>query len=873
VNGFTFWELDADQPSGPVSGWGEARHLLGNFARNGEVHWNAKWGACINQEHMLGTILVMSVHVVDCLQKQWVKLSPEDQWAYVYTWLHVGRIMGVKEDLIPRDLQQAKDLWGLIRRRQYDYSEANVDLQQALVKAVAPLFPRYFGRSGPQGYVCKLNGPEVARNVGIRRTWRDRFSFAWWFGVQRVLTWLEVRSTFLRRHLASAATTLIRNLRHRHLAGGARFDVPTTLSGRWALEGQGFTPWARQIPAICGHLPATCRAPGHAGTIGTLMEAGRVARQQTGSLRGRSHGRRRLAVRARTEAALGWIREPDAETYLKAAGGANTAAPSAERRHMAVMFCDLRHSTEISAGADPEDLRRSSSLTTGPSRRWSMPSMATSRTTWRWNPRVFRYPTAHEDDADRAIRAALIIAQSRIFRGAWRCAPEVRVGVHFGRPRGRDGQRGPGRAPRCDWRDGEHCRARAGACTTVDSGGDRRSRRPDPPRVRPHAHRPASAQGAGRSFELFEVTGEDAPVEAERDRVSAFVGREPERALLDQAWSEVLAGHGRAFLIVGEAGIGKSRLCAEFLQGLRGSDHVVIQLRGSAFHQDSAFRPIIQHISRTVLGLEDETPAEEARARLNVSLAELEPRLVEHEPQIAALLGIRAPADSAGLSKEETIQSLAAWVAALARARPVVLLVEDSHWLDPSTVESLQNLVPMAGDHRLLVLLTARPSLTLYSSFGDVERITLERLEPDEALALARSLAADFGSDRARSWLWWPAVTVFPLHRGAYEAGCGGRQRADRHRAQHSTKEQRTARVVRRLDGAPGRAWLAAYACPCRLSAWSRDIPCAPGGGDRPAAQVCDAGLRPPVRSPDPPLGGADAGIRIHPRLDSGCGL
>jgi hypothetical protein len=226
---------------------------------NDAVYWRAAWGAPINQEHMMGTILLMSVHVVDCLKTQWVPLNPREEWAYVYTWLRVGRVMGVKEDLMPKDLEEARQLWSLIRERHYAWSEPNARLETALLDGMAPLFPHYFRRPGPRGYVCKLNGAEVADMVGIKRTHRDRFWFWWWWNAQRVLTWLEVRSKFLRRHLASAGTTFVRNLYTRGLDGQRTpFAVPTKLPSDWALEGQGFKPWVRQLPGygyVSEHLP------------------------------------------------------------------------------------------------------------------------------------------------------------------------------------------------------------------------------------------------------------------------------------------------------------------------------------------------------------------------------------------------------------------------------------------------------------------------------------------------------------------------------------------------------------------------------------------------------------------------------------------
>lgn len=456
------------------------------------------------------------------------------------------------------------------------------------------------------------------------------------------------------------------------------------------------------------------------------------------------------AVRARSEAVLRLDpTNSDAGTYLRAAGGASKAAPSAERRHMAVMFCDLRHSTELSDGADPEDLRQI-----------ILPyHQAAARVVEAFDGHIahymgdgilayFGYPTAHEDDADRAIRAALgIIAAVHELPGLpGGGLSEVRVGVHFGlalvAQMGSGGRIEPhdviGETANIASRVQALARPMTVVVTAEVAGLTRHAFALLPLGTR-------SLRGLARTFELFEVAGEDAAAEPTPDHVPAFVGRESQLALLGQAWRGTLEGHGSTFLIVGEAGIGKSRLCQEFLDRLRGSDYTAIQIRGSAFHQDSAFRPIIQYISRTVLELDEDAASEEASQRLHGSLEALDPGLTEYEAHIASLLGISSAEDGAGLPKDATVQSLAAWIVAVAATRPVLLLVEDAHWLDPSTVETLQSIAPIAGDHRLLVLLTTRPSLTLYSAFDDVERIPLERLDPEEALALAESLAARYG--------------------------------------------------------------------------------------------------------------------------------
>jgi ER-bound oxygenase mpaB/B'/Rubber oxygenase, catalytic domain len=204
----------------------------------GETVWEVSWGVPINQEDMIGTIMTMSVHVLGCLKVLGVRLSADDRWAYVYAWLRVARIMGVKESLIPRDLREAEGLWGLTKQRHFAASSAGVELAEVLLGTVGGLVPGRGLRFVPRGLVWKLNGADVAEMVGVPPLRaHERLGFALWLGLERTLSTVEARNRLLRNKFGSAGTVLVRRLDSRAL-GGQRpaFAIPDSLSGDWALH-------------------------------------------------------------------------------------------------------------------------------------------------------------------------------------------------------------------------------------------------------------------------------------------------------------------------------------------------------------------------------------------------------------------------------------------------------------------------------------------------------------------------------------------------------------------------------------------------------------------------------------------------------------
>jgi class 3 adenylate cyclase len=467
-------------------------------------------------------------------------------------------------------------------------------------------------------------------------------------------------------------------------------------------------------------------------------------------------------VRLRAEAVLRLQPgDEDALTYLGAAvpesadnGASHGGMPAghrAERRIMAVMFCDLRGSTELSEHMDPEDLR-------DVLRAYHVAAAAVVDGLGGYIARYmgdgllvyFGYPTAHEDDPDRAVRAGLEIVAAAgalppLPRGG---TPEVRVGIHYGLAVIAEMGGGSRIEPNDIVGDTANTAARiqalAAPSTVVISGELARLLR------HPHQLTPLGSQqlkGISRPVELFRVDGTRATIQRTRRDGGPLVGRATEFRLLESAWRSAMAGSGSAVLITGEAGLGKTRLASELRRQVRTGGYTVIQLRGSPFHQNTALRPIVDHIAR-LLGLDPGMTRDEMLGRIEGSLAELGLAQEELAPPLSVLLNVPNGTDGSVFEqsgvelKEAIFDALTAWLRAVVARSPTLLVVEDLHWLDPSTRELLLRVAGLFRRERLLILLTSRPELSLpRAGASAIAEITLDRLEPSTTLELVRTLA------------------------------------------------------------------------------------------------------------------------------------
>jgi tetratricopeptide (TPR) repeat protein len=230
--------------------------------------------------------------------------------------------------------------------------------------------------------------------------------------------------------------------------------------------------------------------------------------------------------------------------------------------------------------------------------------------------------------------------------------------------------------------------------------------------------------------------------------LTPFVGREDELHLLMSRWERALDGEGQVALIIGEAGIGKSRLLQRFHEQIGGTPHTWIEAHAGAFFQNTPFYPVTELLQQ-FLGGNGGKSAEEQLAQLEprLELAGLKP--VETIPLIAPLLNLplsdKYPPSS--LSPEQRrrrlLATLVEWVLGAARVQPLVVVTEDLHWADASTLELIQILVEQGATARLLLLYTARPEFRAqWPPRAHYTQITLNRLSARNVRAMITQVAA-----------------------------------------------------------------------------------------------------------------------------------
>ncbi|MEX2080450.1 MAG: adenylate/guanylate cyclase domain-containing protein, partial [Dehalococcoidia bacterium] len=419
----------------------------------------------------------------------------------------------------------------------------------------------------------------------------------------------------------------------------------------------------------------------------------------------------------------------DAIAYLAAAGRTN-APPSespqgagsddgAERRWLTVMFCDLVSSTALSEKLDPEDMRDVLRAYQGVCA--SVVESFDGRIAHYIGDGVlayFGYPLAHEDDALRAVRAGLGIVQGLATTVAQWTVDEVltgaRVGIHTGLVV--VGEMGAG--DRVEVADivGEtanlaarvQSEAQAGEVLISDATAALVAGA-----VQAEDLGERTLRGFSKARRLHRVTGLSTGGwgSATRDFLGPYIGGEDTLATLRDLWADASHGSGRAALVHGEPGIGKSRLIREFAGGLEAGTFTRIAFECSSHSQNSALRPVITHLATTVLGLSPSSPDNVNKFLRGMSEAGVPDADAAF---IAYLLGVEAPEMPLpeGLSPEEirrrTILAILDWFAREARRRPIILIVEDAHWADPSTLELLEDLVSRAPALPVLVLASSR---------------------------------------------------------------------------------------------------------------------------------------------------------------------
>src|SRR5262249_16526495 len=232
-------------------------------------------------------------------------------------------------------------------------------------------------------------------------------------------------------------------------------------------------------------------------------------------------------------------------------------------------------------------------------------------------------------------------------------------------------------------------------------------------------------------------------------RWTDLVGGDGEVRLSQGRWEQAKTGLGQVVLLSGEAGMGKSRLVRVLQEHVAAEPHTRIEWRGSLYHRQSALYPVIEHVQRLVRWHRDGPPSETLH-RLEAALTASGVALAEAVPLLAALPALPLPDAYRPLpltpqrQRQHTFDTLLAWLHADAQRQPVLVIVEDLHWVDPSTLELLRLLMDQVAQARLCLLMTARPEFHPPWAMGaSLTTLTLRRLAADQVERVAISVPGD----------------------------------------------------------------------------------------------------------------------------------
>jgi tetratricopeptide (TPR) repeat protein len=251
-------------------------------------------------------------------------------------------------------------------------------------------------------------------------------------------------------------------------------------------------------------------------------------------------------------------------------------------------------------------------------------------------------------------------------------------------------------------------------------------------------------------YRVLRISGVQTRLEVATLRgLTPLVGRDEEVTLLHRHWDQAKAGLGQVVLLSGEAGIGKSRLVQVLKDQVAAELHTRIEWRGSPYHQQSALYPVIDYLYRLLRGHQGDPPSEKLHS-LEATLAPSGLVLSEAVPLLAALLSLPLPTSYPPLTltpqrqRQKTLDTLLAWLHAEARRQPLLLVVEDLHWIDPSTLELLSLLIDQGAQARLCLFLTTRPEFhPPWTRLAHFTALTLRRLAPSQIERLAKHVAGE----------------------------------------------------------------------------------------------------------------------------------
>ena len=455
------------------------------------------------------------------------------------------------------------------------------------------------------------------------------------------------------------------------------------------------------------------------------------------------------------------------------------APADGERRHLTVLFCDLAGSTALSAALDPEDWR----ATVAAYHRTAAAAIThfrgyVAKYLGDGVMAFFGYPEAHDHDAEYAVRAGLAILSGLAQLNQVADHPQLsaRIGIDSGPV-----VIGSGATPDADvFGDTPNIAAR------VQSAAE-----PDTIVVTAATYRlisglfiaedrgPQSLKGIAEPLQLYHIlrpSGVRGRLEATAAvrGLTPFVGRDDELRTLAHRWERVCDGEGQVVLIIGEAGIGKSRLLHRFRETLNGTIHTWIDTSAGAFFQNTPFYPVTEMLRQLIwqrsldrlddylrgLKTGDENNGEQSLerggevpdqpfAQLISGLAQAGLSPTAAIPLLAPLLNLSLPPDYSpsplppDQQRRRLLSTVVEWILGTARTQPLIIATEDLHWADPSTLELIQLLVEQGNTAPLMLLYTARPEFRPpWPLRSHHAQINLNRLSARDVRTIVTQVAA-----------------------------------------------------------------------------------------------------------------------------------